>query len=168
MKKTGNLTINVIPEWERIDTVRKSTREFLLNHKLEDDDTDAVVMIASELAENAIKYGNFDPDDTIRFSVEVADRKITVEVENRIDRQENVHWKNLDKTIQWIRGFQTPFQAYIERLKLVSTSKIDESGLGLVRIAYEGQGILDFFINRSDQVAVSAVYQLQGANRELQ
>jgi hypothetical protein len=163
MKTPGNLTLSVIPEWERIDMVRKTTREFLTEHNVEDDDTDAVVMIASELAENAIKYGNFDPEDTIRFSIDVADRRITVEVENKIDRDGNAHWKNLDKTIQWIRGFQTPFQAYIERLKQVSTSKNDESGLGLVRIAYEGQGILDFFINRTDQVAVSAVYQLQGA-----
>ena len=168
MKTTGHLSLNVIPEWERIDTVRRSTKAFLADHHLEEYDTDAVVMIASELAENAIKYGNFQPNDTIRFSIDVADRKITVEVENKIDREENAHWKNLDRTIQWIRGFQTPFQAYIERLKQVSTSKSDESGLGLVRIAYEGQGILDFFINRADQVAVSAVYQLQGANRELQ
>ena len=166
MKAMTNLTINVAPEWERIDMVRKSTKDFLSGHNLGIDDTDAVVMIASELAENAIKYGNFDGDDKIRFSVDVADRRITVEVENRIDREANAHWKNLDKTIQWIRGFQTPFQAYIERLKQVSTSKNDESGLGLVRIAYEGQGILDFFINRSDQVAVSAVYQLHGGNRE--
>lgn len=168
MRKTGQLTLSVIPEWERIDTVRRSTKEFLADHHLGEDDTDAVVMIASELAENAIKYGNFKDDETIKFSVELADRKITVEVENKIDREENAHWKNLDKTIQWIRGFQTPFQAYIERLRQVSTSKSDESGLGLVRIAYEGQGILDFFINRSDEVAVSAVYQLQGANREQQ
>jgi len=168
MKTTGNLTLSVIPEWERIDMLRNTTREFLTEHHVENDDTDAVVMIASELAENAIKYGNFAPEDTIRFSIDVADRRITIEVENKIDRDGNAHWKNLDRTIQWIRGFQTPFQAYIERLKQVSTSKNDESGLGLVRIAYEGQGILDFFINRADQVAVSAVYQLQGGYHELQ
>src|SRR5687767_5359218 len=99
MTKPGNLTLNVVPEWERIATVRKNTKEFLTDHDLEPDDRDAVVMIASELAENAIKYGDFRENDTIRFSVDVADRKITVEVENKINREANSHWKNLDKTI---------------------------------------------------------------------
>ena len=36
-----------------------------------------------------------------------------------------------------------------------------ESGLGLVRIAYEGQSILDFFLLETNVLSVSAVHRSQ-------
>jgi hypothetical protein len=36
-----------------------------------------------------------------------------------------------------------------------------ESGLGLVRIAYEGRSILDFYIDEENMLSVSAVYPLE-------
>ena len=64
--------------------------------------------------------------------------------------------------VQWIRGFQDPFEAYLERLKEVSSQSLDheESGLGLVRIAYEGQSVLDFFVTENHVLAVSAVHHV--------
>ena len=69
------------------------------------------------------------------------------------------HLRKLDKTLQWIRGFQDPFQAYVERIKQISRKPFDDeiSGLGLVRIAYEGNAILDFFLSEDNQLNVSAV-----------
>jgi len=69
--------------------------------------------------------------------------------------------RRLDETIQWIRGYQSPFEAYVEKLKEVSTGENQgESGLGLVRIAYEGQSILDFYVDEQNMLAMSAVYRL--------
>ena len=67
--------------------------------------------------------------------------------------------KILDKTIQWIRGFQNPLEAYTERLKEVSKKPLNDenSGLGLVRIAYEGKAILDFFVSENSLLNVSAL-----------
>jgi hypothetical protein len=81
-----------------------------------------------------------------------------------VDEQVRSHLKKLDQTIQWIRGYQNPFQAYVERMKEVSVKALDdlESGLGLVRIAYEGKCILDFFVNEENMLAVSALLPLQG------
>jgi hypothetical protein len=55
----------------------------------------------------------------------------------------------LDKTVQLVRVYQDPFEAYVEKLKEVSRRPLndEESGLGLVRIAYEGKAILDFFVS---------------------
>ena len=57
------------------------------------------------------------------------------------------------------RGFQDPFQAYVERIKLVSKKPLDDefSGLGLARISYEGKGIVDFFLGDNNQLNVSVV-----------
>ena len=69
----------------------------------------------------------------------------------------------LDKRIQWIRSFQDPFEAYIERIKEVSKKPLHdkESGIGLVRIAYEGNALLDFFVNDNSTVNVSAVTNIE-------
>ena len=68
--------------------------------------------------------------------------------------------KKLDDTIQWIRGYQSPFEAYVEKLKQVSAQPYapGESGLGLARIAYEGQCVLDFYVDETDVLAMSAVH----------
>ena len=69
------------------------------------------------------------------------------------------HLRKLDKTLQWIRGFQDPFQAYVQRIRKISRKPLDDefSGLGLTRIAYEGQAILDFFLTEGNQLNVSAI-----------
>jgi hypothetical protein len=84
-----------------------------------------------------------------------------VEVKNQIKDSELEHLRRLDAKIQWIRGYQNPFEAYVEKLKEISNKTLaeGESGLGLVRIAYEGQSILDFYVNENNLLAVSAVYQ---------
>ena len=67
---------------------------------------------------------------------------------------------------QWIRGHQDPFEAYLSRLQEVSVQELEnrESGLGLVRIAYEGQSVLDFFVDDRNVVSVSAIYALGSSN----
>ena len=59
-------------------------------------------------------------------------------------------------------GYQNPFEAYIEKLKEVAVQPQGngESGIGIVRIAYEGQSIIDFYINEKGIISVSAVYHL--------
>jgi hypothetical protein len=69
--------------------------------------------------------------------------------------------------IQWIRGFQDPFEAYVERMKIVSAQPYSngESGLGLTRIAYEGRSVIDFYVDEGNVLAVSAVYRRDGEDR---
>ncbi|MHA2220379.1 MAG: ATP-binding protein, partial [Candidatus Hodarchaeales archaeon] len=119
--------------------------------------------IISELAENSIKYGSFaDPEHKVEVNVSLSSDKITVEVINPYDETAHRHLKRLDKTIQWIRGYQDPFEAYIERMREVSRKPLtdEESGLGLVRIAYEGGAILDFFVNENGMVNISTISML--------
>jgi hypothetical protein len=156
-----SLKIDVKPTWEDADRVREKSHDFLIAHGLSQDVAYALSMTTCELFENAVKYGDFgNGEDTVYVSVELGDKEITIEVKNPV-REKSEYLVELDKTIQWIRGFQNPFQAYAEKLKEISEKKLKdgESGLGLVRIAYEGQAILDFYIDERNVLAVSAVYQ---------
>jgi hypothetical protein len=159
MQKSLKLTVK--PKWEDADMVREKSYDFIIAHGLSQDTAYALSMTTCELFENAVKYGDFRNDDAnIYVSVEVSKNEITIEVKNPV-REKSEHLHQLDKTIQWIRGYQNPFQAYVEKLKEVSEKKLKEgeSGLGLVRIAYEGQAILDFYVDEHNVLAISAVYQ---------
>lgn len=149
------------PEWEQIDSIQDEVMNYILNENRERSDADAIGMIASELLENAIKYGSFRQSRDILLTIELENSSITVEVTNPIESDNEEHLKRLDERIQWIRGFQNPFEAYIRAITTISTQYHNrgESGLGLVRIAYEGHAILDFYIDGS-HLFVSAVYNL--------
>lgn len=167
MNPTFNLQIK--PDWSKIDAVRTRAAEFLGQHKIARDVVDAVSMVVCELVENAIKYGHFDPPAAadIGVTIDVEPRMITVEVKNPAGRGQDDNLSRLDRMIQWIRGYQDPFQAYFERIRVISAQSLRsrESGLGLVRIAYEGQSVLDFYIGHDDVLAVSAAYHLDTADR---
>ncbi len=156
------LTMDVEPVWNQIDQVRASVAAFLMERGFHRDVIDALSMVACELTENATKYGRFTSGDTkLGVLVEVSPALIVVEVRNPVDPDDDVHLGRLDRAVQWIRGYQDPFEVYLARLREVSAQSLysSESGLGLVRIAYEGQAILDFYVNPENILAVSATYR---------
>ena len=151
------------PEWREIDRIVAETVDFLTKRGLSSDSTSTCVMIITELVENALKYGKAQPaDESFGVSVELHNGSVVVEVTNPIDASSSRHIERLDYMVQWIRGYQDPFEAYIQRLKEVAKKSLSdpESGLGLARIAYEGGSVLDFFVNESDVLNVSAMTQL--------
>ena len=161
-KRSMKLTVK--PNWEEIEEVRNSSSEFFRSHGFPGDAVNALTMVISELIENGIKYGNFKaPENKVVLTIHIGSRVVTVEVVNPVDETAHNHLKRLDRTIQWIRGYQDPFQAYTERIRAVSKRPLrdEESGLGLVRIAYEGKSILDFFVGDDNILNVSAVSILE-------
>jgi hypothetical protein len=124
------------------------------------DEAYQLAMVAQELLENAVKYGAFAIGEQIGLDLRVAPDDVTVEVKSRAG-VDDANLRRFDQTIQWIRGFQDPFEAYVERLKHVAGEPYasGESGLGLTRIAYEGRCALDFYVDEDNVLAVSAVYR---------
>jgi hypothetical protein len=161
METTKSCTLDIAPDWDAIDQVREDVIQFLRDRSEAGPVVDAIAMVVSELTENAIKYGKFAGSDRVAISVEASDAAITVEVRNPTSQEDMVQLARLDRTIQWIRGYQDPFQAYLARLQEVSMQSLEsgESGLGLVRVAYEGESSLDFYLGEGGTLAVSAVYQ---------
>lgn len=154
------LKVTMPPVWEQIDELRSRCESFLLGHGVHPDVAQAVAMVTSELGENAAKYGTYQGAETMDVKVSLTPARITVEVRNPVSPDQAEQLGLLDRTIQWIRGFQDPFQAYLERMREVSGQSLasSESRLGLVRIAYEGQSALDFFVGDDNILVVSATY----------
>lgn len=154
------LNLNISPQWDEIEKVRNEAGSFFEFQGFSNDTAQALVMVMSELVENSIKYGNFEQtENTVKIYISLIEDTVTIEVTNPVAEKTKENLKNLDKTIQWIRGYQDSFEAYIEKLKEISRKPFsdEESGLGLVRIAYEGKAILDFFVDEDDLLNVSAV-----------
>ncbi len=155
------LNLLVAPDWGEIENVRKRLVTFLAPHDFAAAASDALAMVTSELMENAVKYGFYGgPVTQIAVTVTVDQRSVIIEVKSPLHANEDEAMDRLDHTIQWIRGYQDPFQAYLTTLKDVSAQSMDssESGLGLVRIAYEGQSVLDFYVDDRNVLAINAVY----------
>jgi hypothetical protein len=125
------------------------------------DEAYGLCMVARELLENAVKYGRYaDGKPPVDLSVEIAAHEVIVEVKSPVGvDSEDLH--EFDRTIQWIRGFQDPFEAYVERLKLASAMAwgAAKGGLGLTRVAYEGRCAVDFYVDATNTLAVSAVWR---------
>lgn len=147
------------PDWDAIKATWDDCLAHFKDNGMDSDTSYSLCMVAQELLENAVKYGRFNPGEVVQLSVDVAARSVTIEVKSP-SRADPAQLKKLDDNIQWIRGFQNPFEAYVERLKEVSAQPYTEgeSGLGLARVAYEGQCILDFYIDETDTLAISAVH----------
>lgn len=151
----------LVPNWETAKGEWAPLKAFFAECGLDQNESYAMAMTASELLENAIKYGSWAREgEEITLAVEVSQRAVVVEVENPVT-DDRTSLRQLDERIQWMRGFQSPFQAYVERLKLVSSQSYQEgeSGLGLCRIAYEARCLLDFYVTGAGRLAMSAVYQ---------
>ena len=152
-------TVIIEPVWGEIEKARIQISQFLNDQHLAEDFVHAATMVFSELIENSVKYGNYRTGDRVETSIKINGHLITIEVIHPINPADLEHLRQLDEIIQWIRGYQDPFEAYIEKLKEIAKKPIadKDSGLGLVRMAYEGGAILDFFIDEDRKLNVSAV-----------
>lgn len=156
----GTMKLVKKPDWDCIEEVRTECDKFFSSHHLSANDSHSLVMIISELMENCIKYGDFsDQGSMIEISVDLQPSNTMIELVNPVSGSNEKDLKKLDRTIQWIRGYQDPFEAFIERLRQVSKRSLHdmESGLGLVRIAYEGKAVLDFYVDENNLLNVSAI-----------
>ncbi|MCC5810768.1 MAG: hypothetical protein JJU06_10380 [Ectothiorhodospiraceae bacterium] len=155
------LRFTIRPDWQEIDRINEQAREFLGRTSLPEPEIDTYTMVVCELLENGIKYGR--PNENISVTVRIADDTIMIQVSNKVRPDARLHLEELDRTLQWIRGIQDPYQAYLERVLEISRESLSEtkSCLGLVRIAYEGGAEIDFVLDEDDTLSVSAVAQLR-------
>lgn len=156
-----DFTTQLSSDWKEVLNVNEEVHSFLEQEGIDPNVCNTYTMVACELVENAIKYGSGDEDveRPIELTVSLRPEDITVQVRNRVDEESQIHLRRLDRALQWVRGFQDPFQAYVERLKQISREPAEKgkSGLGIVRIAYEAHVAIDFVVGEDDVLTVSAV-----------
>lgn len=121
--------------WHWIERVRETVAGVLDGQP--DDLRDAAVMVASELAENLVKYGHStDGEDSGRVAIEVSDGFVTITSENGTSREQAEKVLTLVRSIEGSPDVQS---LYVSRLMSMAAAPGDgASELGLLRIAFEG------------------------------
>ena len=133
---------------------------FLKSLGLPDSTIQSQIMILQELIKNGIKCGKCIPSENdISVHLQVSENTITLEVKNPVDETCRQRLQELDKCIQFIRGYQDPFEAYQKMLKQAAHGSLDEkfNALALGRIAYSEKAILDFYVSEDKTLNQSAI-----------
>lgn len=160
MASPRELTMKVTATWAEIIRVNEAVDHFMSRHGVPVDEAQRYTMVACELVENAIKYGYFPRgNENVLLYVKLGDSYVLVQVTNPVSERSNSYLRELDRIIQWARGFQDPFEAYVERVRAISGEPLSmsKSCLGIARIAYEGRAALDFYLDEDGTLSVSAV-----------
>lgn len=166
MKKSIKFTLE--PKGNDIENVVGKCSNFLKSNGLLDDTVRSQVMVVRELVRNAMKYGKFDnSENQMTVHIQINQSQIIVEVMNPVNERSLHKLKELDNTIQWIRGYQDPHEAYMLSLKRVcERSNICEAnGLGLARVAFKANAILDFYVSKDNIFILLAVKNLDNDYR---
>ena len=167
MQKSKKFSLK--PVNQEIEIVVKKIAALLKSLKFSEHNIQTQTMIIRQLFKNGIKYGHFEyPENEIKVNIHINDQTITVDVMNPVDANSSKNLSDLDQTIQFIRGYQDPFEAYMIKHK-EAAQRTYHSGLNdldLARIAYKGNVALDFILSEDNTLIQSAVRKLEGNSRE--
>ena len=133
--------------WQRVREVRNRVAEVCAG--LPADVRDAAPMVAAELVENAIKYGESVPGcPDINVLVSITDRRITIEVSNGASARGPLD--ELFERIDQITRSDDRESLYIGRLTEMLATPGAGGKLGLYRIGFEGN--FDLECHHADQI----------------
>jgi len=158
-----SMTLNLKPYENEIHGVTEKSSRFLKSHGFSNETIQSQLTVIEELIKNGLSYGKFNPSAKMMVKIQLEANAITVEVSSPVGKSACNRLIELDKMIQWMRGYQDPYEAYLKKLNENSNRSPDEksNGLGLVKAAYEGKAILDFVVNEDNILNVSAVRYLE-------
>ncbi|PID73174.1 MAG: hypothetical protein CSB33_05105 [Desulfobacterales bacterium] len=128
------------PQWEKIEEVCQNVKSALESH--EKHVVEAIVMVATELLENTIKYGDHSSGGSVaELRLEVNGKQVCVQVSSQVRADEDL--SRLQKIIDRLHRASDPINLYMERLQQILDDPEDKmSSLGLYRMAYEGGCIM--------------------------
>jgi hypothetical protein len=133
MANSFELTIPIV--WRHIRDIRRRVGEALRGHG--EEVRQAAAMVAAELVENAIKYGESVPDmpdATLRF--EETASEVRVEVANGLTSPDAA--RRLEDLIGRVHRDTDGATLYVARLQELLADPDASGKLGLYRIRYEG------------------------------
>lgn len=155
--------IPISAEWSNVELLRRTIIPSVSAAFDDEELCNRVSTITAELLENAVKYGHWDSGDPsdFRLSVRGSETHMRVEVTNPVrDGAKSIG--NLVALVDWIKRFPSPRDAYLTRLVEVANKELSEgqSGLGLVRLAYEAGCQLEVdLIQSGTVVSISGVIE---------
>jgi len=161
------VVMNIGPKWKNVDLLRTAILNCVAVIVGEGDASTTVGIIVSELLENAIKYGEWTESNASTLTLDITGNhdRIRIDVASPT-RPGSANFESLKKTVDWIRSFPAPREAYLERIRQVADEDGSQSRLGLVRIAHEGPCQLEVkLVADNNLVITSAVTDLSPRSR---
>ena len=150
-----------------IKKLEQKISKFLKYHGYSNDTIQAQIMILRELIISGKKFDNLSPSEfEMSVQLHIQDNTITVEVKKSVCESAYGKLEELDKTIQWIRGYQDPLEHYMINLAAAPGAFpiAGTNGLGLARIAHQANAIIDFYVSEDNVLNLSAVRKLNAEN----
>lgn len=136
-----NIQINIPIAWEYVRLVRQEVEVALAAQS--EELRSAAVMVASELVENAIKYGVSIPAlQWARFRCEISAEHILIEVKNGLTDDKAL--ATLRQIVSQMTSVAACEQLYVARLHALLGNPAEANRLGLYRIGYEGKFELEY------------------------
>ncbi len=157
-----SVSCHIKPVWDSLEQIINKTESSLEN--LGGEFIDASIMAATELVENAIKYGN--TKTMIEFAITADDHQIRITVSNTIRAQQD--YEEVKYLIDKISRSDDLYALFTERLLDVSKTdnKYARTRLGLIRIAYEGRFEMTYNL-KDDFLTITAVNDFKNWEKEL-
>jgi hypothetical protein len=124
------------PVWGTIRSIRAEIKARLDGHA--EGIRNAAGMVASELLENAMKYGETAPTaSTIKFEFSVTSELLRLAVTNGIGSSTDL--ERLTSRIAEVNSAEDKAKPYMRRLEQLLEQPAERSGLGIYRIGFEGK-----------------------------
>ena len=146
-----------------IKKLERKSSIFLKSKGYSDDIIETQIMILKELIISSKEFDDLRPSEfEMSVQLHIENNTITVEVKKSVCESAYGKLEALDKTIQWIRGYQDPLEDYmINFAEGPGASPLaGTNGLGLARIAHQANAIIDFYVSEDNVLNLSAVSNL--------
>lgn len=143
--------ISYSPRWAYVQNIRDFVKNFCINSQLPNDISDKIMIVASELLENAVKY-SYKEDVSFKMEIAPNDNNVNISVSNY---SEEKNTKVLQQELEDVNSLP-PQEAYLKNLARVAQNP-DISRLGFSRIRYETNATFDLSIEGDHVLVVCKV-----------
>lgn len=135
------ILIDIPLVWEQVRTVRQRVAEALAAQP-EELRLNAI-MVASELAENAVKYGAAVPGlESAHFSLQLTSTELRIQVANGVTSSRQA--ERVGNMLSQMSTQEHGKERYVSRLLELARNPMQSTRLGLYRISYEGNFQLEY------------------------
>jgi hypothetical protein len=143
-----------------IQKLEQKSSNFLKYNGYSETTIQTQIMILKELIISGKKFDDLTPSEfEMSVQLHIEDNTITVEIKKPVCESAYGKLAELDKTIQWIRGYQDPLENYMIHPAGASGAypKAGTKGIGLAGIAHEADAVIDFYVSEDNVLNLSAV-----------
>jgi ankyrin repeat protein len=133
-------------------------------HDCSDDFTRTQIEIIEQLIESGSHFGMENTDNletTVSLCIE--EREITVEIKRKVTESDYGKLEDLDRTIQRIRGCQTPYRPNMANFRPAHSHAKNNSvnGFELSGLVFDAGVDFDFYVDEEDILNLFAVRRLE-------